>query len=132
MGIDAGGWCPATAADCRRRRSSGFTLLEVVVAVTIAGLALVGLFQGASAGLFAADEAGHVDEAIERAPSHLAAFGRAVAIVPGAQEGDEGGGDRWRWSGPRAAVQPPALEGPPHLPTTLFDATVTISWRAWG
>jgi general secretion pathway protein I len=131
MGVDAGERCRASAAD-RRRRSSGFTLLEVVVAVTIAGLALVGLFQGASGGLFAANEAGHVDEAVERAQSHLAAFGRVVAIVPGDQEGDDGGGYHWRLSATPRAVQPPALDEHTHLATTLFDVTVTISWRAWG
>src|SRR5579863_5446377 len=74
----------------------GFTLLEVVVALAIAGLALVGLFRAGSGGVLAVDAAGHVDQAIERAQSHLAEFGRIAVITPGETEGDDGGGYRWR------------------------------------
>src|SRR4030088_3809545 len=76
--------------------ASGFTLLEVVVAVSIAGLALVGLFKAGSTGLFAANTAGRVEEAVERAQSHLAAFGRASDVFAGEIEGDDGGGFHWR------------------------------------
>src|SRR5438105_15710533 len=78
------------------RRSSGFTLIEVVVAVAIAGLALVGLFRAGTGGLISVEAAGRVDEALERAQSHLAAFGRSGAIVPGEAEGEAGGGYGFR------------------------------------
>src|SRR5260370_4680943 len=74
----------------------GFTLLEIVVALAIMGLALVGLFRAGSGGVLAVDAAGHVNEAIERAQSHLAAIGRIAAITPGETEGDDGGGYGWR------------------------------------
>jgi len=45
-------------------RAAGFTLLEVVVATAIAGLALVGLFQAGTSVVFAVDGAARVDEAI--------------------------------------------------------------------
>src|SRR5947209_4937573 len=77
-------------------RTAGFTLLEVVVATAITGLALVGLFQAGTSGVFAVDGAARVDEAIERAQSHLAAFGRSGAVGPGEIEGDDGGGYHWR------------------------------------
>ena len=80
----------------RRRSTQGFTLLEVVVALVIAALALIGLFRAGSGGLFASETAVRVDEAIERAQSHLAAFGRTGAVTPGDMEGDDGGGYRWR------------------------------------
>src|SRR5881275_2314551 len=80
----------------RPGQAFGFTLLEVVVAVAIASLALVGLFRAGSGGLFAADTAARVDEAIERAQSHLAAFGRSGAVRPGELAGDDGGGFSWR------------------------------------
>ena len=56
--------------------AGGFTLLEVVVALAIAALALVGLFQAGSGGLFAVDTAARAEEAVQRAQSHLAAVGR--------------------------------------------------------
>jgi len=121
----------ATAAACRRRSAPGFTLLEVIVALAIAALALVGMFQAAGGGLFAADAAGRVEEAIERAQSHLAAFGRAGAIAAGDQDGDDGGGFHWRLHASPLAVGPP-IQGRSNLATTLFDVEVTISWRAGG
>src|SRR5271165_4372319 len=78
------------------RSAAGFTLLEVIVAVAIAGMALVGLFQAGSTGLFAVDSAAHAEEALQRAQSHLAALSRDAALVEGDQSGDDGGGYRWR------------------------------------
>jgi len=72
-------------------------LLEVAVALVIASLALMGLFRDASVGLFTVDMAARTDEAIERAQSHLAAFGRAGAITPGEMAGDDGSGYRGRF-----------------------------------
>src|SRR5712691_11753110 len=74
----------------------GFTLLEIVVALAIAGLALVGLFRAGSGGVLAVDAAGHVNEAVQRAQTHLAEFGRFAAIAPGESEGDDGRGYRWQ------------------------------------
>ena len=115
-----------------RRRADGFTLLEVVVAVVIAGLALVALFRAGSDGLFAADSAGRTEQAIERAQSHLAALGRAGAIAPGEAEGDDGGGYRWQLRVRPIDVQPSALQGRQGATRALFDVEVTITWRAWG
>src|SRR5437763_16929437 len=80
----------------RPGQAFGFTLLEVVVALAIASLALVGLFRAGSGGLFAADTAARIDEAVERAQSHLAALGRAGAVAPGAVAGGGGGGSSRR------------------------------------
>src|SRR6266446_5415666 len=63
----------------RSLQGSGFTLLEVVVALAIAGLALVGLFRAGSGGLLAVDTAARAEEAVQRAQSHLAAVGRDAA-----------------------------------------------------
>src|ERR1700746_3630767 len=115
----------------RGRDSSGFTLLEVVVALAIAGLALVGLFRAGSSGLFAVDTAARAEEAVQRAQSHLAAVGRDAALVEGEFTGDDGGGYRWTLRvRPRAARQSLGPDSNSSTNTTLFDVEVAISWPA--
>jgi general secretion pathway protein I len=121
-----------TAHIGRKGRSAGFTLLEVVVAAAITGLALVGLFQAGTSGVFAVDGAARVDEAIERAQSHLAAFGRSGAVAPGEIEGDDGGGYHWRLRSRPIATQQAAAPDQIASAMTLFAVDVEISWRAWG
>src|SRR5262250_790806 len=111
----------------------GFTLLEVVVALAIAALALVGLFQAGGGGLFAVDTAARAEEAVERAQSHLAAVGRDAALIAGEYTGDDGGGYRWR-----LRVQPTATRealspvGDPTANPTLYSVEVAIFWQARG
>jgi general secretion pathway protein I len=113
-----------------RHGAVGFTLLEVVVSLAIAGLALVGLFQTGGTGLFAVGTAARAEEAVERAQSHLAAVGRDAALTAGQFTDDDGGGYRWR-----LAVRPVAtrqLAGPDGVSTTnttLYAVEVEISWR---
>ena len=114
------------------RKEDGFTLLEVIVALAIAALMLIGLFRAGSGGLFAADDAARVDEAIERAQSHLAAFARAGAIVPGELEGDDGGGYRWTALVKPIAAQPVTPTVNAAAPRALYAIQVKISWSAAG
>ena len=118
----------------RRRpgQARGFTLLEVVVALAIASLALVGLFRAGSGGLFAADTAARVDEAVERAQSHLAAFGRTSAVAPGELAGDDGGGFSWRVRVQPIAVAPVMVPGQPAAARGLYSVQVSVSWRGAG
>ena len=113
----------------RMPRSAGFTLLEVVVALAIAAIALVGLFQAGSGGLFAVDTAARVQEAVQRAQSHLAAVGRDAALVEGDFTDEDGGGYRWRLRvRPVTTRQVPAAAGNANATETLFDVEVAISW----
>ena len=117
----------------RRRVEAGFTLLEVVVAVAIAGLALVGLFQAGSGGVFAVDTAARAEEALQRAQSHLAAVGRDAGLVQGDASGDDGGGYRWRLLiQPVTQRQGVAADGITPQTTTLFSVEVEISWQSRG
>lgn len=125
---------PGTIAIVGRRGADlparGFTLLEIVVALAIAGLALVGLLRAGSGGVLAVDAAGRVDEATQRAQSHLAAFGRIAAITPGESEGDDGDGYRWRVRArPLAAWQVGSAAA---ATITLFEVEITVSWKAGG
>ena len=109
-----------------------FTLLEVIVALAIAALALIGLFRAGTGGLFAADTAARVDEAIQRAQSHLAAFARAGAIVPGELEGDDGDGYRWVAQVKPIAIEPVTATSNSAPPQALYDIQVRISWSVAG
>jgi general secretion pathway protein I len=111
------------------RRSGGFTLLEVVVAIAIAAVALVGLFQAGSGGLVAVDTAARTQEAIQRAQSHLAALGRDAALVQGEFTDDDGGGYRWRLRvRPVATRGALASDGNSAGSSTLYDVEVAILW----
>src|SRR5712691_4780285 len=113
------------------RAANGFTLLEVVVALAIAGLALVGLFRAGSGGLFAVDTAARAQEAVQRAQSHLAAVGRDAALVEGEFTGDDGAGYRWTLRvRPLTARQSLGQNGISSATATLFDVEVAISWPA--
>jgi general secretion pathway protein I len=108
---------------------NGFTLLEVVVALAIAALAVVGLFRAGSGGLFAVDTAARAEEAVQRAQSHLAALGRDAALTVGEFTGDDGGGYRWALRvRPLTARQSASPDGVSTATTTLFDVEVAISW----
>jgi general secretion pathway protein I len=108
-------------------RDAGFALLEVTVAVAIAALALVALFQAGSAGLLTASEASRVEAAVDRARSHLAEFADAGVITPGESQGDDGDGYHWRLVARRIASQA-VLPQQSIAPPQLFDIDVTISW----
>ena len=111
----------------------GFTLLEVLVAFAIAALALAALTQGAAGGLQSARVAGHVQEALSRARSHLAAA--ALAPVAGEQQGDDGGGFAWQATTAPVQTAAPGREGvdPPRIGrAVLYAVRVRVSWSLDG
>jgi prepilin-type N-terminal cleavage/methylation domain-containing protein len=116
---------------------SGFTLLEVIVALAIAAIALIGLFKAGSGGLVEADTAVRIEEAVERAQSHLAAFGLSDTIRAGRMAGDDGDGYSWEVRAqPIGVAAQPDLGAPTNTaqevgpPLALYDIAVTISWRS--
>jgi general secretion pathway protein I len=120
-----------------RRESRGFTLLEVLVALVIAGLALGALFSGAVTGLRSAKLSLDYAEAVSRARSHLAVVGTGAPLVAGTQHGDDGQGFTWR-----VVVRPlatEALQNSNALTSTtsakrvsLFAVSVVIAWTKDG
>jgi general secretion pathway protein I len=122
----------------RRKRAAGFTLLEVLVALVIAALALGMLFSGAVTGLRSADLSRDYTEAVSRARSHIAAAGIGAPLVAGTQEGDDGNGFRWRLRvRPLSTItltqQAGALgnAGAPRR-VALYAVSVVISWTKDG
>lgn len=111
----------------------GFSLLEVLIALLIAGLALASAFQAAGAGMRATTTAQRYQEAVSRARSHL--DGLSVNLVAGVQEGDDGGGFHWRMAvrpidatGKRDATGHPVGDKET-LVVTLYAASVWITWK---
>jgi general secretion pathway protein I len=92
------------------------------------------LFRAGGGGLVAVDAAARVEEAVQRAQSHLAALGRDAALLQGESEGDDGGGYRWRLRVTPLAAWParPSASGAAGAGSTLYDVEVTISWPASG
>jgi general secretion pathway protein I len=112
-------------------REQGFTLLETVVALAIAGMALVALFETGSTGLFAVDSASRATEALERAQSHLAAIKAEAMPVRGDSEGDDGDGYEWHLHvQPIANWMLPPQDGNPATMVMLIDVEVAISWAS--
>ena len=116
------------------RPERGFTLLEVLIAFTIAALALGLLFRAASGGLLSVETAGRYEEAVSRARSHMAEISRDASPVAGESEGDDGSGFHWRLSvTPEARAQTASngpIAGPP--PPVLYAIVVAISWHDAG
>jgi len=110
----------------RASGGAGFTLLELLVALAIAGLAFAALARGTGQGLQAGRIAGQYEEALARARSRLDAVGRAVALIPGEAAGEDGGGYRWHLRVAPLAVARPGEAGLP--PVALYAVAVTVSW----
>ena len=118
------------------RDDRGFTLLEVLVALVIAALALGTLYQGTLGSLLSSRVSGQVQEAVSRARSRLATIGHGAPVVAGEQQGEDGGPYRWRTRIVQVATAPVArgdaaqvARGPR---AALYAVTVWITWRSDG
>ncbi len=125
----------------RPHNERGFTLLEVLVAFTIAALALGVMFSAVLGGLRTAAVADHVQEALVLARSHMAEARVAVAsgsvVAQSEQQGDDGHGFHWMVQiRPTASVTLPrgddAQPGAPATKATLFAIGITVSWTGDG
>jgi general secretion pathway protein I len=120
------------------RRQRGFTLLEVVIALIIAGMAAAALMAAVGTGLHATRTATMVDQALVRAQSRLTAATHGARLVPGDTSGDDGGGFRWRLHvAPVASamIRPVGIVGPrsaASVPVVLYGVTVWIAWNDGG
>jgi general secretion pathway protein I len=123
---------------------AGFTLLEVLVAVLIASMALPVVFRGAAEGLLMSNSAERSEQAVSRALSHLAAVADTGSLHAQNEQGDDGSGFRWQVEvaevgASAAGFAPPPDDAEPPDPgaqdakpmrASLFNLTVTESWRS--
>ena len=116
----------------------GFTLLEVIIALIIAGMAAAALFEAVGSGLHETQTASMYDQAIVRAKSRLAAATHGTKLASGDWRGDDGGGFHWRLRvAPlaTASLRPVGLVGPraaSSFPVVLYGVSVWIGWNDGG
>jgi general secretion pathway protein I len=113
------------------RKIRGFTLIEVMVALAIALIALEVLFGGVSGSLRTAHDTAAWERAISRAESHLAATTDPARVL-GLREGDDGDGYRWRTQISllgSAPAPPGGRVGQWSHGTGLYGISVTVFWR---
>ncbi|MTJ80627.1 MAG: prepilin-type N-terminal cleavage/methylation domain-containing protein [Telmatospirillum sp.] len=107
-------------------RQDGFTLLEVLVALAIAGLAIAAMTGAVRDGLTAGWTAAGYQEGVARARSHLAALASDRVFAVGTLDGDDGGGYHWRTRVAEKAHQ--TFVGG----LDLFELEVGVSWTTAG
>jgi general secretion pathway protein I len=111
----------------RRRNTAAFTLLEVLVAFVILGLASGALMTAFGGGIVKITRAENERLAALAARSVLALAGSEIPLEPGAHEGNLPGNIHWTISiAPyeKSAVDPFADPGTPAFVTTLYRVTV--------
>lgn len=123
----------------RRQRSSGFTLVESVVALAVAALALVALLQLQLVSMRTADKAQGLTQAVLLAQEKMAeALSAGVAPV-GTESGTVAArGDQFTWHREVTQARPTeqVLAGPgrpapqpPLQPSRLRQLTVEVTWQ---
>jgi type II secretory pathway pseudopilin PulG len=113
----------------RQAPAAGFGLLEAVVALLVATIALGTLFAAVSDALRIDTVATRTMQAVVRARSHLAMALADEMPVPGEHEGDDGGGFRWHVQCETLATDPAADNKPA---ATLYSVSVRITWERDG
>ena len=86
-------------------RRSGFTLLEVAVAMAVLGLVLVTMMQVISGGLTLQYKAGKLGRAVVTARALMDELVTEAELRDGVEESDDGSGLRWRRTVRRATPE---------------------------
>jgi general secretion pathway protein I len=105
----------------------GFTLLEVLIAFTIAAIAFTALMRVFSTALDVTERAGGISQATLIAQSKLAQVGTVIPLVDGGQAGDEVNG-RFRWSVNIGPYEPPVVVNP-DAPVSLAPLTLPLEMK---
>ena len=107
---------------------SGFTVLEVLVALAIALPAVLLLYRQGIQAIDTGRTAAAYQEAISRAQSRLEATAAGV-LAESERSGADGGGYRWRASILKlGAFDPPRSGGQPGVRVELYAIRIDIVW----
>lgn len=107
-------------------RCSGYTLIEVLVAMMILVLSLTVIFRIFSGGLRKIDIASDYARAVMIAESVLAATGNTELLQPG-----ESGGlllQKYRWVRTVSQYQAPGDPSYDNLPVGIYQVSVAVEW----
>jgi general secretion pathway protein I len=114
--------------------AAGFTLLEVLVALVIAALALGALYHSGLTSLQSIHTATRYEQALARARSRLSIALHGAPLAAEDLDGDDGDGFHWRVHVTPAAttsVRPYGMhdrDRPTWIPVTLYNVSVLVSW----
>jgi type II secretion system protein I len=107
------------------RRPAGFTLLEVLVALAILGVAIVAVIQGFAQGLRLLKLSGDHQQAMQLADLKLR---EVVAPEERQEQGDEGG---FRWARTIRRLETPELMSETGVARWhVYEISVRVSWDA--
>ena len=105
-------------------RRRGFTLLEILVAVTILAVALVALMRAFATGLMGIGLAEARVIAVAHARAKLEEVGSVIALEPGELDGEWDDGYRWR-----VEIDPYEIgEASAEAALVPYTVEVTVSW----
>jgi general secretion pathway protein I len=113
------------------RRAAGFTLVEVLVALAVVGLALAAIAGVFSQGLMGHETASGAEAALAVAEEQLTLAG--ATLRPGASSGTFDGRFKWRvtvspYAGDKATGDKTTADLPNSLPR-LFQIAVSVAWQ---
>jgi len=111
---------------CPRKRSRGYTLVEVLVAFMIMALALTVLLRIFASGVRNVSVSSQYAQAVLIGESRLATAGVDAMLAPGETSGVEG--DDFHWTR-RVVTYEPAVDYSTYVKgTRAYHVTVTVTW----
>ncbi len=112
----------------QRRSSSGFTLLETLVAFAILAIFMTALLQVFGTGLRSLNAADAQAIAMLQARSKLAEVGPLISLTDGPQSGDFENGSTWRLEPRLYEVSATPANTQTAAQAVPYEVEVTVSW----